>query len=495
MSRTRPLLAICCILIVLASGILVMEVGNNSPAGLFFVPGQGNASTAAFPGNLTAENRTFLTDPDPKNQYVAGEVIVRFNRSRFASDADMDAAMAATNARIGAQVQEDLSTPALPGLVLVRLPATLSVQDAVTAYSRDPGVLYAEPDYRVITMTSSGGMQPEKTSAGHPGAPVIPDDPEFTGQYYLRNTGQAVSGINGTPGADINATAAWGISTGSGRVIVGIVDTGINTSAPDLAENLWENPETGGNGANFTGGADNEQVTDTAGHGTGVAGVLGAVTNNSAGGAGVAWHLRIMALKVFETGGSDATTTTDLIHAIRFADAEGVSISCFSWISAVKSRALEDVMGASPELFVAAAGNLGTSNDATPYYPAAYRLPNLITVAATDQNDRLAPFSDYGPVSVDLAAPGTGILVYACDDPGNGTVTCGYYHSDGTSVAVPQVAGVAALVKSVNPSLTAPQVKNILRTSADVLPSLAGKVNTSGRLDAYKAVLAAQETL
>ncbi len=258
-------------------------------------------------------------------------------------------------------------------------------------------------------------------------------------------------------------------------MIVGIVDTGINTSAPDLAGNLWVNPETGGYGANFTVGADNERVADTAGHGTEVAGVLGAATNNSVGGAGVTWHVRIMALKVFETGGADATTTTDLIHAIRFADANGVSISCFSWISAVKSRALEDVMGASPELFVAAAGNLGTSNDGTPYYPAAYRLPNLITVAATDQNDRLAPFSDYGPASVDLAAPGTGILVYACDDPGNGTVTCGYYHADGTSMAVPQVAGVAALVKSVNPSLTAPQVKNILRTSADVLPSLAGQ--------------------
>ena len=494
MSRTRILLAICCILIVPASCIFVMEAGNNSPAGPFFVPGPGNASSAVLP-DPTAENRTFLTDPDTKNQYVAGEVIVRFNRSRFGSDTDMDTAMAQANAGIGAQVQEDLSTPALPGLVLVRLPATLSVQDAVATYSRNPGVIYAEPNYRVITLTSSRGMQPAQTSAGHPDAPVIPDDPEFTGQYYLRNTGQAVSGINGTPGADINATAAWGISTGSGRVIVGIVDTGINTSAPDLAENLWENPETGGNGANFTGGADNERVTDTAGHGTGVAGILGAVTNNSAGGAGVAWHLRIMALKVFETGGGDATTTTDLMHAIRYADAEGVSISCFSWISAVKSRALEDVMGASPELFVAAAGNLGTSNDATPYYPAAYRLPNLITVAATDQNDRLAPFSNYGLTSVDLAAPGTGILVYACDDPGDGTVTCGYYHADGTSMAVPQVAGVAALVKSVNPSLTAPQIKTLLLTSTDVLPSLAGKVNTSGRLDAYKAVLAAQDTL
>jgi len=481
MDRVRVWLAAGGILVAVLAFVLVFLP-------VIIPPGSSGTSPA---GNGT---RLFVADPATGNQYVSDTVIVRYNRSRFTSDTGMDAAIAGAADRIGGTVRGDLGGPSLPGLFLVQLPASLNVTDAIAACAKDPDVLYAEPDFRVITMESTRDLLPAGTSSLQGSAETIPDDPEFPGQYYLHNTGQDVLGASGTPGADINATAAWTITTGSDTVIVGIIDTGINTSAPDLAGNLWTDPVTGANGSNFTGGADNSGVMDTEGHGTQIASVLGAVTNNSLGGAGVTWHVRMMALKVFETGGVETTTTSDVIRAIRFGDTHGASVSCIAWISAVKSRALQDVMATSPQLFVAAAGNLGTSNDKTPYYPAAYSLPNLITVAATDQNDRLASFSNYGPDSVDIAAPGTNILVYACDNAGNSTGACGYYHADGTSMAVPQAAGVAVLAKAANPSLTAPELKTILRDSADVLPSLAGRVNTSGRLDAYRAVFAAQGT-
>jgi subtilisin family serine protease len=222
--------------------------------------------------------------------------------------------------------------------------------------------------------------------------------------------------------------------------------------------------------------------------------VLLSVTDNGIGTAGTAPEVRLMALKTFTTGYGDTTTTEDVIDAIQYADIHGATVICIPWTTAVRSRALEDAIGTSPALFVAAAGNAGSDNDAVPRYPASYRLPGLIAVAATDNNDRPAPFSNYGNASVDLAAPGTGIPVYACAAPGAPDPLCGFYAMDGTSAAAPQVAGVAVLVQSVDPRLANAEIREILREGVTPLPSLDGKVSTGGRLDAYRAVAAARDS-
>ena len=458
-------------------------------------PGPAAAASRDSPAPAlsdTGSGRVFLNETGTKNQYAAGELIVRFDPARFRTPAEMQAYMDALHARTGAQVIREFNAAALPGLQLVRLPPSLPVPDAAVLYTRDPGVLYAEPEYRILPAAGSAGLQEAKGSAPQQDRmPVIPDDPEFSRQYYLQNTGQDVLNTSGTGGADINATAAWTNSRGSAAVIAGILDTGIDTADPDLAGNIRAGPGTGGAGRNFAGGARDDRVEDRQGHGTAVARILGAVTNNSRGTAGVAWEVRLVALRVFGTGSGDTTTTADLIDAIQYADENNVTVITIAWTTTAGSRALEDAIRASPALFVAAAGNSGSDNDLAPRYPASYRLPNLVAVAATDNTDRLAPFSNYGRESVDLAAPGTGIPVYACADPGAADPRCGYYLMDGTSAAVPQVAGVAVLVKSANPRLTAPELREILRTSAKPLPSLAGKTASGGRLDAYAAVWAA----
>ena len=380
----------------------------------------------------------------------------------------------------------------LPGMQLVRLPASLSVPDATTAYRNDPGVLWAEPVYRLLPVTGSAGLQPAVRSPQQGSGPVIPNDPEFSRQWNLRTPARQFSNRTGTAGADIRAPAAWAITRGSPGIIAAVMDTGIDADDPDLAANLWTDPVTGAHGLNVTGGARDNRTGDSAGHGTSTARILGAVTDNGIGTAGVAPEVRLMALKVFTAGYGDATTTADVIDAVQFADTHGVSVICIPWTTRVHSRALEDAIRTSPALVVAAAGNAGSDNDAAPRYPAAYRLPNLIAVAATDQDDALASFSNYGKESVDLAAPGVSIPVYACAEPGTPDPKCGYYVMDGTSAATPQVAGVAVLAESVSPRLTNIQLRDVIHRSAYALPSLTGKVSTGGRLDACAAVLAAR---
>ena len=435
----------------------------------------------------------FLTDPATGSQYVFGEAIVRFDPGRFQNDAQMRAYMNATHGRIGAEVLQDFNATTLPGMQLVRLPASLSVAEATAAYAGYPGVRYAEPVYRILPVTESAGLQVAGRSPQQERGGPVPDDPEFPRQWHLRNTGQPALSGNGTPGADIRAAEAWAVTRGSKEIIAAVMDTGIDDSDPDLSANIWTDPVTGSHGLNVTGGTRDCRTGDSAGHGTEVARILGAVTDNGIGTAGTAPEVRLMALKTFTTGYGDATTTADAIDAIQYAGDHGATVICIPWTTAVRSRALEDAIGASPALFVAAAGNAGSDNDAVPRYPASYRLPGLVAVAATDNNDRPAPFSNYGNKSVDLAAPGTGIPVYACAAPGAPDPLCGYYTMDGTSAAAPQVAGVAVLVQSVDPRLTNAEIREILLSGAQPLPSLDGKVSTGGRLDAYRAVAAARD--
>jgi len=268
----------------------------------------------------------------------------------------------------------------LEGLERVKLHQRVSVEEAVKIYNENPDVEYAEPNYIV-------------KAAG------IPNDTEFSKQWGLHNTGQLVNGIAGTAGADIDAPDAWDIIKVA-SVIVAVIDSGIDTKHPDLSGNLIA-------GYDFI---DNDNDPDDLnGHGTHVSGIIGAVGNNATGVSGVNWNVRIMPLKVLDQNGEG--TIADIIEAISFASANNARVVNMSFSGPDFSQALHDSIKQLPGiLFVVAAGNGGSNNDSIPAYPASFVLPNIISVAATDQDDHLALFSNYGPTSVDVGAPGTNIL-------------------------------------------------------------------------------------
>jgi len=327
---------------------------------------------------------------------------------------------------------------------------------------------------------------------------ALPNDPSFTSQWGLRNTGQVINLSAGTAGDDIHAAGAWDVTTGSSAVKVAVVDSGVDITHPDLAANIWTNPGEScagcaGNGTDDdnNGYADDVHgwscvdssgdVSDQNGHGTHVAGILGATGNNGLGISGVNWHVGILPVKFIGADGSG--TTADAICAILYSINAGADVINASWGDTEYSQALYNAIDQADQhgvLLVAAAGNDWANNDTAPHYPASYDLPNIISVAATDAGDNRAWFSDYGAGSVDIGAPGQNI--YSTWPGGR------YQFEDGTSMATPFVAGAAALVKAADPGATAMGIKALLLRSSDPVASLAGKTTSGGRLDASAAV-------
>jgi subtilisin family serine protease len=362
--------------------------------------------------------------------------------------------------------------------------ALVSVAPGTTAQTietlnRDPRVAYAEPNFILHA------------------ADVIPNDPFFPRLWSLHNTGQTVNWTAGTPDADIDAPEAWSVSTGSSDVVVAVIDTGVDMSHPDLAQNIWVNvgedcsgcrtngTDDDGNGYvddwrgwDFANG-DNDP-TDDNGHGTHVAGTVAATGNNSLGVAGVTWSSRIVPLKFLGADGSG--TTADAISAILYARAKGVPILNNSWGGGDFSEALRDAIeqtDAGGELFVAAAGNDFTNTDVEPFYPASYDVPNVLVVGASDQFDRKAWFSNYGVRTVDLSAPGTNVY---STWPG-----ATYRFADGTSMATPQVSGAAALARAVFPNATGVGLKALMLRDVDPVGVLNTASRTGGRLNVDRA--------
>jgi subtilisin family serine protease len=345
-----------------------------------------------------------------------------------------------------------------------------NVDQLIRDLGRNKAVLYAEPNYVVQAV-------------------VTPNDPQFGQLWGLKNTGQVIQGSPGTAGADIKAEPAWTVTTGTSAVVVGVVDTGVDYNHPDLAANVWSNPGGIGGCAAGTHGfnAINKTCTplDDNNHGSHVSGTIGAVGNNGVGVVGVNWTTRIMGLKFLNSGGSG--TTADAISAIDFAvnaKIAGVNVRVLSnsWGGGGFSQALLDEINkanANDILFVAAAGNNGSNNDTTPHYPSSYNAPNVVAVAATDNNDALASFSNFGATSVDLGAPGVNVL----STTRNNT----YSYFSGTSMATPHVSGAAALILSAS-ALTTAQLKTQILTNVDPIPSLSGVTSSGGRLNVCKAI-------
>lgn len=298
----------------------------------------------------------------------------------------------------------------------------------------------------------------------------LPDDP------FL-----ATSGSWGQPYADlwglqaINAPAAWGTATGTG-VVVAVVDTGIDYNHPDLAANVWTNPnEIDGNGIDDDGNGftddvrgwnfefNNNDPIDFNGHGTHVAGTIAAVGNNGIGVIGVAWHAQVMAVKGLDDSGFGFDFT--LAPAIMYAANNGADVINASWGTEGTSQAIEEAIQYATSLgvvFVAAAGN--SSEDAQNFFPASS--PEAITVAASDPFGNFAFFSNFG-AKIDVTAPGVDILsLQAANSFLGQQVAPGYMRLDGTSMATPHVSGVAALALSENPAYSTEQVRQIIRSSA-----------------------------
>jgi subtilisin family serine protease len=343
----------------------------------------------------------------PAQEYVEGEVIVTFKPSVSLNDAQR--ALGGHSLALTKHYAE-LSRYRGRHSGLVRA-KNRTTAELIAELSRDPAVELAEPNY--LRWVSG-----------------VPNDTLFTNLWGLQNTGQSVNGTAGTAGDDIRFVAAWGLARPTtNQIVVAIIDTGVDYTHPDLAGNMWTNPgEIPGNGVDDDGNgyvddyygydfADNlPNPTDSGFHGTHVAGTIAAIGNNQLGVIGVDYQARIMALRA----SSDGNTLPDsaIIEAIQYATmmkGRGVNIVAINESfggsgSNSTERAAMQAAGNAGIIFCVAAGNNTSDNDTTAVYPANYRLTNMIVVAATDQNDALASFSDYGTNTVDLGAPGVNIL-------------------------------------------------------------------------------------
>jgi len=345
----------------------------------------------------------------------------------------------------------------------------------------------------------------------------LPDDPFFSEQWSLNNTGQT----GGVPDADIDALEAWDLSTG-GDVIVAVLDSGVDYNHPDLAANIWSNGgEVPGNDVDDDGNGyvddhrgwdffngDNDPFDDGSGHGTHVSGIIAAVQNNAIGISGVGPSLQIMPLKI--QSDLQVGSVAAAIEAIHYATAMGASVMSNSWaVSAAWGEPGHDQPGFSPALrdailaanaagvlFVAAAGNSTLDLDQQVLFPASYNLDNTITVAATDPQDQMVSWSNYGELTVELGAPGYSIrstvpAVCRIFGPPPTTRNCdgtGYLVASGTSMAAPHVAAVLGLMRARFPGVSHLALKEMLLASTDPLPSLAGVTVSGGRLNAASAL-------
>ena len=333
-------------------------------------------------------------------------------------------------------------------LQILSLPENETVPGSIARYQRSGLFEFAEPDYLARIA-------------------ITPNDQKYTNHVLW--------------GLDkIEAPAAWNTRTSASDIVVAVLDTGVRYTHEDLAANMWVNPNGGGHGLNALTGSNDP--SDDSGHGTMVAGVLGAVGNNAKGVVGVAWRAQIMACKCFDNFGRGNNSA--IITCLDYAKTNGARLINASWgmtNSLALSNAIYSVRNAGI-IVVAASGNLTNNIEVNPTYPASYPLDNVVTVASTTTNDNLAASSNYGATSVRLGAPGEGIWsTFGATDS--------FYLSDsGTSMAAPFVTGALALMLAEYPDETYQQVINRVLSATDPLPALAGKCSTGGRLNLRKAL-------
>ena len=368
-------------------------------------------------------------------------------------------------AEVGAALDADARRPLMAGWAVYDLPGAVTLPQARDLLSDVPAADAVALDQRVKPLE-------------------VPDDTYWAQQWPLPT---------------IDAPAGWDASVGAAPVTVAVIDTGVDTSQPDLAGRLWRN--TGEIAANGIDDDGNGYVDDVGGwnfadwntqlysasdgdsHGTHVAGTIAARRGNAYGVAGIAANAVVMPLKFLKPGGG---FTSDAITAIQYAVANGARVINASWGGTAFSQPLCDAIaqaGASGVLFVAAAGNDGTDNDSTGSWPANCPAPNLVSVAATTSTDGLASFSNYGASQVDVGAPGESV---ASTLPGGA-----FGYKSGTSMAAPHVTGIAAVVLGMHPGFTPGQLKTAVMSGGQTDPALAGLTVSGRRVDLLGALTVA----
>ena len=399
---------------------------------------------------------------NPERGSVANEILVKFK-----GGTSVDLARA-VNSRSSAVLLEKLGDL---GWQRVKLPTGTNLNSAIARYLDSDQVEAVQPNYYYHLLAT-------------------PNDASFGSLYGMTK---------------ISAPQAWDLNTGSSTVVIANIDTGAKYTHEDLAANMWTNPgEINNNGVDDDGNGfiddfygydfffNDSNPVDENGHGTHTSGTLGAVGNNSIGVVGVNWNVKIMTIKIYDSVGA-TTTSAMLINAynyVRLMKERGVNIrvtnnsyggcdEACGYDQATKDAI--DALGNAGVLQVFAAGNDGRNIDSQPFFPASYTSPTILSVANSNSSDTRNGSSNFGPVSVDVAAPGTSILSTVSNASNYGPLS-------GTSMATPHVAGAAALLSAHNPSLSAASLKATLLNSVDILAAWNGIVKTGGRLNVAQAL-------
>ncbi len=447
---------------------------------------------------LTASLMICNVDVANAAEYQPGEVIVKYKDQAVRTRAFMNQMYEATGVR---QVKRFAGV--MRGIERLVLADNVKVEDAIAELQKNDAVEYAQPNYilRAYPIFEGSNEAGYHELAMAPVACVFPgiDYPPGCGaQLGPKPTLQPAPAEINPPVADpdlaqaygvakIGATTAWKTFRGSKNFVVAVIDTGADYNHKDLSFNMWRNPRPSDKqdivGYDFV---HNDGLPyDDNKHGTHTSGTIGAVGGNGVGVSGVNQRVSIMALKFLTGQGSG--TTADAVRAIDYAIAHGARVLSNSWGGKADNdnKALGDAIErarAANVLFVAAAGNESGNNDipSQANYPAAFTNDNIIAVAATDSNDSLANFSNFGAKTVHVGAPGVNVYSTIPGDK--------YAMLSGTSMACPHVAGAAALIWAKNPTWNYRQVKQALMATADVVPSLKGKTITGGRINVLKAM-------
>lgn len=434
-----------------------------------------NRSVVILLTSLIVSGTAFAGNFNLDKDHVPGELIVKFKDGMKMTSAKQ------TLVAFGATKKTEFRSR---GAMVIRFAKNLNGDDLLAVAKQ----LNARPDVEYVEANTILRVNAR-----------YPNDPSFSKQYGMNNIG----GTSGTLDADIDAPEAWDITTGSKNVVVGIIDTGVDYTHPDIAPNYWSNPGETGLDANGldkrTNGIDddaNGYIDDFRGwdfanndndpiddhdHGTHCAGVIGARGNDGVGVTGVNWDVSMVGIK-FLTG-SGSGTLEDAVKAIEYGTTLGLTLTSNSWGGGGYSETMFAAIQAANEknvLFIAAAGNDGRDNDSSPSYPASYLVENVISVAASDFNDTKASFSNWGKQSVHVAAPGVDIF--------STTKSGRYVAMSGTSMATPHVAGLAALIKAAYPSILGRDIKNRIFNSVDRIAGWETLTASGGRVNALSAL-------
>jgi len=436
-------------------GIYIQKSWNNTVNGNTIM---GNIGPGIF--LLDAENNTISENSIQDSEEIVenedskiNSVLVKFKSSKIPENINQNSKESfLRNELIGLNNHLEFSVDRVFTFInggRLNLDKGVDPETAVKVLSNHPLVEYAELDRTVQLMNE-------------------PNDPGYGSLWGMQI---------------IDAPGAWEVTTGSEEIVIAVIDTGIDYTHPDLKANMWED-HNGSHGYNFVN--DSFYPMDDHGHGTHVAGTIGAVGNNNLGVVGVNWNVSLMSLKFIDETGRG--TISDAIASLEYVlerKREGTNVvaTSNSWGGASESRLLMEAIEKHRDegiLFVAAAGNSNRDIEENPSYPASYELTNIISVGATSKEDNRTSFSNYGANSVHVGAPGERINSTAPDNT--------YMYSSGTSMAAPHVSGLAALISAKDGAYDYNHIKNMIISSVDRLDSLEDKTLTSGRINASKTL-------